>query len=89
MSKSLPPLDCLAHLTFGLGKLLVQTGEVDGKPSLFLLPSKHIGVPGAYGAPDEPNVQDDPNALRRSVVLTFPNEAQRDAVESALLGRFK
>ena len=80
----LPPLDCLAHFVLGEGKVLIQSALVDGNPSIGILHSKFVGVPGEDSLPGDYSAED-PEVLKRAVVLTFKSEAHRDAVIAALL----
>lgn len=81
-------LDCLEHFHFGEGKVTVQVASVGEIPALILTHAVIGGIPGEIAPEEEPSVED-PNVLRKSVVLTFRNEALRDAVEAALMGQLK
>jgi hypothetical protein len=74
-----------AHFVMGEGKVLVQTGEFEGRPVLVLAPAENPGVPGEDASRERSSEHGD--VLRKSVILSFPNEARRDAVEKALLGK--
>jgi hypothetical protein len=81
-------IECLAHFHFGQGKLVVQNALVDGKPSIIVMESTYVGVPGELAPKKEPSA-DDPEVLKRSIIFSFPSEEHRKAVDDALVGIFK
>jgi hypothetical protein len=75
-------LECRDHFHFGEGKVAVHSGSVGGLPALIFTHAVIGGTPGEIAPEEEPSAEN-PEVLRKSVVLTFKSKSQRDAVEAA------
>lgn len=74
-----------AHFIMGQGVVLVQTGDFEGRPVLMLAPAAKRGMVGADASMERSSAHAD--VMRKSVILSFPNEERRDAVAKAMLGQ--
>lgn len=71
------------RLEFGAGKLFVQLGTYEGSPAVFIAKASQPGEVGETNPAEE----GDPHALKPGeYVLTFPTEAQANAVAEAICG---
>jgi hypothetical protein len=77
-----------AHFVFGEGGVLLQSATFEGKHVIVLSPATKAGIVGLDARPYERSAEN-ADVLSKSVILSFQSEEHRDAVESALLGRFK
>ena len=71
------------HVKFGFGKIIVDTGDYDGKPAVFIAPAKVGGEIGGKLNPED--IQPKDALVDDEIVFTFPTKEQAERVSKALI----